>query len=156
MLMDEKEGSRSSQADGSEMGLPGATPQAAAAVEVQAKHSSGGPWLGRVVHGEWQVQQRYLSPALAFVLAGLVRSGHVELVETEGPGGRLRKTWIAANRYLAGVPPEKEKAKAREPREAKKVVQPWEQDTEHMSEFEKHRLANMQRNQAFLAGLGLA
>ncbi len=58
-----------------------------------------GPWLGQVISGIWEIRDFYVAPALHYILAGLERSGHVQLVESEGPGGRSRKTWIAANRY---------------------------------------------------------
>jgi len=119
---------------------------------------SSGPWLGAVVQGEWQVRDEFVAPALGYVLQGLHRSGHVEPVATEGPGGRARTAWIAANRYLPGEAPEKEKPKREgAPRGRKKKASAWdtEEDESEMSEFERQRRANMLRNQAFLAELGL-
>lgn len=55
---------------------------------------------------------------------------------------------------MPGEPPEKEKPK---PKPKKKEKTAWEamEEQSNLSEFEKHRLANMQRNQAFLETLGL-
>ena len=108
--------------------------------------------MGQVIHGEWQLRERFVAPSLLYVLRGLEASGHVEVMESEGPGGRLRETWIAANRYVARDAPEKDRYARREPR-AKKSA--WDTENQELSDFEKHRKSNMERNQAFLASLGL-
>jgi len=111
-----------------------------------------GPWLGQVIHGEWQLREQFVVPALRYILRGLELSGHVEVLKAEGPGGRVRETFIAANRYTVCAAPEKDKTRPREPR-AKKSA--WDTGNEELSEFEKHRKSNMERNQAFLESLGL-
>lgn len=68
-----------------------------------ATHSPGStevyfPWLGQIVGDYWEVREKYVEPILTYILGGLVRSGHVELVEIEGAGGRFRRMWIASNR----------------------------------------------------------
>ena len=72
--------------------------------------------------------------------------------------GRSASLVCVAPRYIPGEPPEKEAKPKREggKRERGKPINPWEVSEENLSEFEKHRLANMQRNQEFLASLGLA
>jgi hypothetical protein len=123
-----------------------------------AARGSSGPWLGAVVRGEWQVREEFVAPALGYVLMGLQRSGHVEPVAAEGPGGRVKTAWIAANRYLPGEAPERDKPKPHHGAGGrKKKASAWDVvDESEMSDFERQRRANMLRNQAFLAELGLA
>ncbi len=63
------------------------------------------------------------------------------------------KPKIIYSRYIPGDVPEKEKPK-REPRIKKNAWESMENQGD-LSELERHRLKNMQRNQAFLAELGL-
>ena len=57
-----------------------------------------GTWLGHIMNGQWQIREHYITPALKYVLRGLEESGHVDRIEMEGPGGRMKTYWIAANR----------------------------------------------------------
>ena len=50
------------------------------------------------MNGQWQIREHYITPALKYVLRGLEESGHVDRIEMEGPGGRMKTYWIAANR----------------------------------------------------------
>jgi hypothetical protein len=74
-----------------------AAPPPPSSIEVSSSH--GGPWLGQVIDDVWEIREIYLLPALTYVLNGLKKSGHIDEVETEGGGGRIRTSYVASNRY---------------------------------------------------------
>jgi len=113
------------------------------------------PWLGQVVNGVWEIRERYVVHALRWVLEGLELSGHVARVPSKQASGS-KALWMVSNKYQLGEAPAKKKGHRPAP---SRKVNSWEamaEDENSLSEFERHRLENMRRNNAFLAELGLA
>jgi len=104
------------------------------------------PWLGSVVNGVWEIRPGFLLPAVCWILRGLEASGQLS-INAEGD-----ITLLVNNLYIAGA------AFAAPPRTVKRKVDQDENghyEAVPVSEYERHRLDNVSRNQAFLQSLGL-
>jgi len=118
-------------------------------IESEKDHlkSSKRPWLGNVFGGRWEVRKQHVGPAMQHIIELLIKHGCAEQVETE-----KGVQYIVANTYVLGKPFAKAGAKANVSENNAEEV---EASPVEVSEYEADRQANMARNAAFLASLGL-
>ena len=110
---------------------------------------SGGPWLGQLVGGQWEIRRGAVDAALEWVMAELVGEGLVRSVPAEECGKGSGALFAAANLYVRGEPfPRKAGAKKEEDEEP--------EEEEELCDFEIQRQRNIARNQELLRQLGLA
>jgi len=107
--------------------------------------STNQPYLGHVSGGRWEIRRPHLGPAVDEALSLLVDKGLLEVVS-----GKAGVSYVAGNKYMLGRPFTKGGAKARAAKEGEE-----EEHQQELSEYERDRQANMARNAAFLASLGL-
>jgi hypothetical protein len=99
--------------------------------------------LGHVAAGRWEIRRQHVGAALDHVMAILLEKGLVEAVRTD-----KGTSFVPANKYIIGKPFARPGHKA-------SAAPDTGGANEAVSEYEQDRAANMARNAAFLASLGL-
>ncbi|EOD24621.1 hypothetical protein EMIHUDRAFT_450551 [Emiliania huxleyi CCMP1516] len=111
--------------------------------------ADGGPWLGQLSGGEWQIRSRAATRAISHVVGQLRGLGLVSVVPPHA-SGRSTELVVINNHYATGEPREEEREKRSRQRKEP------EEEEEDLADIEKERLRNIARNQELLRQLGLA